>query len=145
MQIIKDRFSRETDSLFVEAKRATVVSRPVIPQWFIILTIALGWNELMAILRNPLLTLLLAIILGLSYLTWYTNMTGPVLQIALAGATEFGRQTKSLLKEKGFDADEKITHIRHLWESIFGFCASIEQDNIEMESIENITDEDKQK
>jgi hypothetical protein len=103
---IKERHTKEAESLFLEAKRATIASRPVIPPWFIVLTVALGWNEFLTILRNPMLTILFMLALGISYFVWKTNMSGPVIQIAKATAFEIGNQTKVALKEKGFDMNE---------------------------------------
>jgi hypothetical protein len=112
LQSIRERFGRETDSLFLEAKRATVISRTVIPPWFIFLTVILGWNEIMVILRNPMLTLLFAIGLAASYAIWYTNMSGPIYQVIYAGSAEFGNQMKNALKEKGFDVDDTVRNVR---------------------------------
>jgi hypothetical protein len=106
LQSIKERHRKEAESLFLEAKRATIASRPVIPPWFIVLTVALGWNEFLTILRNPMLTILFLLALGISYFVWKTNMTGPVFQIAKATAFEIGNQTKEALKEKGVDMNE---------------------------------------
>lgn len=50
--------------MFLEAKRATVSRKAEIPTWFILLTIALGWNELLVIMYNPMMTLFLLMALG---------------------------------------------------------------------------------
>jgi protein SEY1 len=101
---LKERFNRESDSLYLDAKRAIVSSNSAVPPWFIVMTVALGWNEFMAILRNPLLTMMLLMVLGATYLIWYTNMGGPVLQVVKVSTQEFGRQVNDQLKERGFDA-----------------------------------------
>jgi hypothetical protein len=102
---LKQKFLKESDSMFIEAKRAVVASKMMIPPWFIVLTVALGWNEFMTILRNPLLTIVFVLAMGITYLVWFTNMTGPVLQVAKAGTKEFWTQAKGQLKERGFDVD----------------------------------------
>jgi hypothetical protein len=101
---LKERFNRESDSLYLDAKRAIVSSNSVVPPWFMVMTVALGWNEFMAILRNPLLTMMLLMVLGATYLIWYTNMGGPVLQVVKVSTQEFVRQINDQLKERGFDA-----------------------------------------
>ena len=103
---LKERFNRESDSLYLEAKRAIVSSNSAVPPWFMVMTVALGWNELMAILRNPMLTMLLLMALGATYLVWYTNMGGPILQVVKVSSQEFGRQFNDQLKERGFDTSQ---------------------------------------
>jgi hypothetical protein len=58
-QIILQRFYKETDGLFVEAKRSTVASITSMPTWAFVLLVILGYNEFMIILRNPFLTMIL--------------------------------------------------------------------------------------
>lgn len=89
----------------------------MIPPWFIILTLALGWNEFLAIVRNPVLTLLLlcavagivTVLTIVIYLVWYTNLAGPVLQIVKVSTKEFGRQLHSQMKDRGFDPSQIIS------------------------------------
>ena len=112
--LILQRFSREADASFLEAKRATVFSKAEIPSWFLGLTLLLGWNEFLAILRNPLLTLTLAMIVGGLYLIYYTQMGRPALQVVKATANEIFHQTKEELRKRGLDSD-------HIYQSLKGF------------------------
>jgi hypothetical protein len=61
LDAIRTQFKREANVIFVEAKRSTVATAVKIPGWFIVLTIFLGWNEFMTVLRNPLYFSLMAI------------------------------------------------------------------------------------
>ncbi|KAI8902504.1 root hair defective 3 GTP-binding protein [Globomyces pollinis-pini] len=121
-QSIKERFHREAETLFVEAKRSTVSSITQIPTWFIMLTVALGWNEILAILRNPLFTLITLLSIGSVYFLWYTSMGGPVLQIAKATTGEFYKQGKEQLRARGIEIDEYIdgTYATKLLEFVNG-------------------------
>ena len=101
---IMERFSKEEDTLFLEAKRATVASKAEIPTWFLGLTILLGWNEFLAILRNPLLTLVLVMVIGGFYLIYYTQMGDPAIKIVKATANEIFKQIKEELKKRGMDS-----------------------------------------
>jgi protein SEY1 len=47
-------FKRATDALYVEAKRSVISSISQVPAWFYVILLVLGWNELMAVLRNPI-------------------------------------------------------------------------------------------
>jgi hypothetical protein len=105
---IKERFGREMDSLYMEAKRATVANQASIPMWLYFVLLVLGWNEIMMVLRNPILTLLVILIVTVSYMAYYTGMSHPILQIVKATFQESWNQTKGLLKEKGFDIDALI-------------------------------------
>jgi hypothetical protein len=68
LQAIRDRFKKEADVLFIEAKRSMVVTTAKIPYWFVTLTVVLGWNEFMAVLRNPVYFTLLLIVLSGMYM-----------------------------------------------------------------------------
>ena len=61
---ISNRFRRDADAYYVEAKRSTVSSIAQIPYWMYVVLVVLGWNEAMAILFNPLyfVTLLLGLV-----------------------------------------------------------------------------------
>jgi protein SEY1 len=49
-----NRFRRDADAYYVEAKRSTVSSVAQVPYWMYGLLVLLGWNEAMAVLFNPL-------------------------------------------------------------------------------------------
>lgn len=47
-------FVKDAEVAFIEANRSIVQTSTSIPTWVIVLLIVLGWNELMAVLSNPL-------------------------------------------------------------------------------------------
>ena len=51
---LETRFKRDADAAYVEAKRSMVSSVAQIPLWMYGVLVALGWNEAMAVLFNPL-------------------------------------------------------------------------------------------
>ena len=51
---ISNRFRRDADAYYVEAKRSTVSGIAQIPYWMYGVLVVLGWNEAMTILFNPL-------------------------------------------------------------------------------------------
>ena len=55
-----------------------------VPMWAIVLMAVLGFDELMAILRNPLLLLLLILLVSGVYLAWTLNLIGPAQTVATA-------------------------------------------------------------
>jgi hypothetical protein len=51
---LTNRFRRDADAYYVEAKRSTVSSIAQVPLWMYGMLVVLGWNEAMAVLFNPL-------------------------------------------------------------------------------------------
>lgn len=49
-----NKFRRDADAYYVEAKRSTVSSVAQIPVWMYGVLVVLGWNEAMVVLFNPL-------------------------------------------------------------------------------------------
>lgn len=49
-----NKFRKDADAYYVEAKRSTVSSIAQIPYWMYGVLVVLGWNEAMAVLFNPL-------------------------------------------------------------------------------------------
>ena len=51
---LSNRFRRDADAYYVEAKRSTVSSIAQVPYWMYGVMLVLGWNEAMLVLFNPL-------------------------------------------------------------------------------------------
>lgn len=62
---LENRFRRDADAYYVEAKRSTVSSIAQIPVWMYGVLVVLGWNEAMTVLFNPLYFTML-IVVGVS-------------------------------------------------------------------------------
>ncbi|KAI9689340.1 MAG: Dynamin-like GTPase that mediates homotypic ER fusion [Bathelium mastoideum] len=94
-QDLATRFKKMADGVYVEAKRSAIGGVTQVPLYFYGLLLALGWNEIVAVLRNPAYFLLL-IVLGVSaYVTWTLNLWGPMLRMgnaASAQAIEIGKE-----------------------------------------------------
>jgi hypothetical protein len=59
---LENRFRRDADAYYVEAKRSVVSSVAQIPMWMYGVLVVLGWNEAMYVLFNPLYLLLLVLV-----------------------------------------------------------------------------------
>jgi hypothetical protein len=59
---LENRFRRDADAYYVEAKRSVVSSVAQIPLWMYGVLLVLGWNEAMYVLFNPLYLLLLVLL-----------------------------------------------------------------------------------
>lgn len=51
---LTNRFRKDADAYYVEAKRSTVATMAQIPYWIYGVLVVLGWNEAMLVLFNPL-------------------------------------------------------------------------------------------
>lgn len=71
-------------SAYLDAKRSIVSSVASIPMFFYVLLLVLGWNELMALIRNPLYFLTIAFAGLVAYAVYRLNLTTPVEQVARA-------------------------------------------------------------
>ncbi|KAI2632367.1 root hair defective 3 GTP-binding protein [Hypoxylon sp. NC1633] len=89
------RFKKTADGVYVEAKRSAIGGITQVPLYFYVLLLALGWNEILTVLRNPILFVLLIIIAGGLYISYNLNLLGPMMQMSTAAwnqAVEIGKQ-----------------------------------------------------
>ncbi|TDZ74610.1 Protein sey1 [Colletotrichum trifolii] len=89
------RFKKTADGVYVEAKRSAIGGIAQVPYYFYVALVALGWNEIVAVLRNPFLFIFLIILAGGTYIAYTLNMLGPMYQMANAAANqgvEIGKQ-----------------------------------------------------
>ncbi|KAI1655754.1 root hair defective 3 GTP-binding protein [Daldinia decipiens] len=89
------RFKKTADGVYVEAKRSAIGGITQVPLYFYGLLLALGWNEILTVLRNPVLFVLLVIIAGGLYVSYSLNLLGPMMQMSNAAwnqASEIGKQ-----------------------------------------------------
>ena len=77
---LADRFRRESDAYYVEAKRSMVSSISQIPYWMYAVIGILGWNEFIAVIKNPIYFTLLILAAAGAYITVQLNMVSDLLQ-----------------------------------------------------------------
>lgn len=90
------RLKKEIDAIYIDAKRSVIANRTSIPWYMYALVVVLGWNEFMAVIRNPLLVLLVVLVSTVLWFAYNTQMLGPML--AIAGAT--AQKTKQVAKQR---------------------------------------------
>lgn len=78
------RFRQQAAAMFVDAKRSAASSATHVPFFIYVVIAVLGWNEFMAVLRNPLLILFVLLLAGGGYVTYTLNMWGPLLSVSQA-------------------------------------------------------------
>ncbi|KAK6460184.1 putative stress-related vesicular transport protein [Scheffersomyces coipomensis] len=96
---ILTKFKKEIDAKFIETKRSIVQHITQIPYYIYLIIVALGWNEFMAILRNPLLFSLLIIIVAGVYILYQLNLLRPALIVVQRLIDEVINVTKEKLRE----------------------------------------------
>ncbi|KAH8593221.1 RHD3/Sey1 [Bisporella sp. PMI_857] len=93
------RFKKTADGVYVEAKRSAIGGVAQVPLYFYGLLLALGWNEIVAVLRNPVYFIFL-ILLGVgAYVTYTLNLWGPMLRMANAASAQAIEVGKERLRE----------------------------------------------
>ncbi|KAI4200151.1 MAG: hypothetical protein LQ350_004112 [Teloschistes chrysophthalmus] len=98
-QDITVRFKKTADGVYVEAKRSAIGGITQVPIYFYGLLLALGWNEIVAVLRNPMYFIFL-ILFGIgAYVTWTLNLWGPIYQMANAASVQAIEEGKKRLRE----------------------------------------------
>ncbi|KAF5386149.1 hypothetical protein D9615_002595 [Tricholomella constricta] len=96
---LTNKFRRDADAYYVEAKRSTVASIAQIPYWMYGVLVVLGWNEAMVILFNPLYFAFLLIALASAYAIVQLGLVGPLFQVTRTVGTELQRQATNRLRE----------------------------------------------
>ncbi|TRM70209.1 RHD3/Sey1 [Schizophyllum amplum] len=96
---LTNKFRRDADAYYVEAKRSTVASIAQIPVWMYGVLVVLGWNEAMAVLFNPMYFTMLLISLVSAYIIVQLGLTGPLFQVLRTITNEVQRQASARLRE----------------------------------------------
>lgn len=109
---VLSKFKKEIDAKFVETKRSIIQHVTQIPYYIYLVILVLGWNEFMAVLRNPIFfTLLLMVGAGL-YVLYLMNLLTPayaVVQQLVDGAVVVGKE-----KLREFLIDDHQQHGRNM-------------------------------
>ncbi|KAI9022781.1 RHD3/Sey1 [Phycomyces nitens] len=101
---ISNRFKRESDPFYLEAKRSVVATTAKIPMWLIVVMIALGWNEFMTIIKSPIYLVLFVLCVAGGYVVYALNLWGPLERILSAVMGE----TTRIVKERVVEGVERV-------------------------------------
>lgn len=93
------RFKKAADGVYVEAKRSALGGVTQVPLYFYGLLLALGWNEIVAVLKNPVYFVLLALLGVASYVAYTLNLWGPMIRMANAASQQGVEVAKERLRE----------------------------------------------
>lgn len=87
---LSNKFRKDADAFYVEAKRSTVSGIAQIPTWMYGVLVVLGWNEAMMILFNPFYFTLTLLVTASSWVIHQLGLSGPLLQMLKTIAGEVG-------------------------------------------------------
>ncbi|KID75990.1 Protein SEY1 [Metarhizium brunneum] len=93
------RFKKTADGVYVEAKRSAIGGVAQIPWPFYALLLALGWNEIFMVLRNPFLFIFLIMLAGGTYVAYTLNLLGPMMQMSNAAVNQGVEIAKQQLRD----------------------------------------------
>ncbi|KAG1147227.1 hypothetical protein G6F37_004261 [Rhizopus arrhizus] len=110
---ISNRFRQESDAFYLEAKRSVITTTTELPTWAIVAIIFLGWNEFMAILKNPYYLALCIVCIVICYIIRALDMWTPLERIL----STLLRETSSMARKKIFD--EYIIQVIRNYEQTF--------------------------
>ncbi|KAG7098321.1 Dynamin-like GTPase that mediates homotypic ER fusion [Marasmius oreades] len=96
---ITNKFRKDADAYYVEAKRSTVSSIAHIPLWMYGVLVVLGWNEAMMLLFNPIYFVMLVGLAGAAYVVLQLGLAGPLIQVGRTVANEVQRQATDRMRE----------------------------------------------
>lgn len=109
---IVTKFKKDSDAKFVETKRSIIQHVTQIPYYIYLIILVLGWNEFMAIVRNPFFFSLLLLSAAGFYVLYQMNLLRPTSLIVQRMIDEALVQAKRKLKE--FVIDEHDLHANTL-------------------------------
>lgn len=93
------KFKREVDARYVETKRSLIQHITQIPYYIYIIIVVLGWNEFVAVIRNPLFFTLLLLFGAGGYVMYQLNLLKPALVVAQRLLVETLDVVKDKLRE----------------------------------------------
>lgn len=93
---VLNKFKKEIDAKYVETKRSIIQHVTQIPYYIYLIIVVLGWNEFMAIIRNPIFFTLIIIIGAGTYVMYQLNLLKP----AMVVAQRMGEETLDIAKQK---------------------------------------------
>ncbi|KAF5351989.1 hypothetical protein D9756_007623 [Leucocoprinus leucothites] len=96
---LSNKFRKDADAYYVEAKRSTVAGIAQIPTWMYGVLVVLGWNEAMMILFNPLYFTLTLMAIASAWVVHQLGLAGPLFQVSRTVAGEIHTQATSKLRE----------------------------------------------
>ncbi|KAJ9071698.1 Dynamin-like GTPase that mediates homotypic ER fusion [Entomophthora muscae] len=105
---LEQRFKRESDALYLEAKRSIVATSAKVPYWVLLLLLILGWNEILYVISSPLM-FVFAILVGAGLYAVHTlKLMGPLLRVIDVIGNEIYRQVQLIIDDNSTPHQTKL-------------------------------------
>lgn len=98
---LEARFKRESDALYLEAKRSIVAATAKVPYWVLVLLLVLGWNEIMYVFSSPFMVMFAILGAAGLYTIYSLNLMGPMANVLDVIGNEIYRQAALALDDSG--------------------------------------------
>lgn len=144
-QDLSKRFRKQADATYIEAKRSTTQLAKSVPFYMIVLLVLLGWNEFMAVLRNPFLFLFVLLAGAGAYVAHTLNLWGPIFSVSNAmvdRTLEVGKQRLRELLEDGSKNNANATAPRRRLVEEEPVTENIQLQELKRPSNDTLNDED---
>ncbi|EHN00182.1 Sey1p [Saccharomyces cerevisiae x Saccharomyces kudriavzevii VIN7] len=93
---VLDQFRRQINITVLDSKRSIITTRTHIPPWIYILLAVLGWNEFVAVIRNPAFVTLILVLSAAFFVIHKFGLWGPVVNVVQGAVGE----TRTAIKDK---------------------------------------------
>ncbi|KAG4304682.1 hypothetical protein PORY_002075 [Pneumocystis oryctolagi] len=77
-QQLSNKFKRIAEVIYIDAKRSIVATVTRIPLYFYVLLLALGWNEIVMVIRNPFYFFFIFLLIFIIYILYSLNLINPI-------------------------------------------------------------------
>lgn len=100
-QALREQLRRQAGAAYSEAKRAQEAAKITtkVPVWLFGVLLLLGWNEIMMVLRNPVLLILTVLITPVIYMSYTMGNTTMIVPAVKAAARPYIRMARDLMDE----------------------------------------------
>ncbi|QPG77162.1 hypothetical protein FOA43_004568 [Brettanomyces nanus] len=99
------KLKKEIDAIYIDAKRSVIANRTSIPWWMYALVVTLGWNEFMAVLRNPMLVIMIVVGTSILFIAYHMQMLGPMASVGRVTLLQARTVAKQKLRDILFDEE----------------------------------------
>ncbi|ABN67661.2 putative stress-related vesicular transport protein [Scheffersomyces stipitis CBS 6054] len=130
---VLNKFKKETDARFIETKRSIVQHVTQIPYYIYLVIMVLGWNEFMAIVRNPLFFSLVLVFGAGLYILYSMNLLKPAMVVVQRLIDEIIAMAKEKMRE--FLIDDHPTQAHNLQKISASNREKVEEEKV-VETIE---------
>ncbi|KXS09730.1 root hair defective 3 GTP-binding protein [Gonapodya prolifera JEL478] len=100
---IRERFARDIETLYTDAKRSVINMTAVLPPWAVIAMAVLGWNEFTTVLSSPAYFISFLVVGLLGWFLYSAGLLGTVQNMAVAAGKQAWKPVQTQLEATGLE------------------------------------------